>query len=308
MFAPALAVLLVTAMTAAAELSGEREILFPEIAAVAAGTLAAPKHPWNTDPLRLFLSLAAGSVIGTATVLLIPLPLAVQLCIAFLISSLMLAFSRTTFAPMISSVVLPVMLGTRSAVYPVSAVLLTAAVIGCRLLTETHGLRSPEPFTPEPKPDRRALTDLLLRWGLGCLVILFAVKSGQRLIAAPPLLVAYTEFWRPGAAAQRKPLPFCLMLTGCAALGALLRYPALHFGIRQFPAAGVTVLLVLLLMRRTGLWLPPAAALSLLSFLVPEQTLLLYPVQVFAGTLFFMGLAMLHGRIDALNQMHPADK
>ena len=296
MLAPALAVLLVTAMTAAAELSGEREILFPEIAAVAAGALAAPKRPWNTDLPRLFFSLAAGSVIGTAIVLLIPFPRTVQLCIAFLISSLMLLFSRTTFAPMISAVVLPVMLGTRSYVYPVAAVLLTAAVIGCCLL------REPVPYSPEPKPDRRALTDLLLRWGLGCFVILFAVKSSQRLIAAPPLLVAYTEFWRPGAAAQRKPLPFCLMLTGCAALGALLRYPAVHFGFYQFPAAAVTMLLVLLLMRRTGLWLPPAAALALLSDLVPAQTLLFYPIQVLAGSLFFTGLAMLHGSIDALQR------
>lgn len=39
----ALTVLTVMLMTAAAEFSGEKEILFPEIAAIAAGALIAPK-------------------------------------------------------------------------------------------------------------------------------------------------------------------------------------------------------------------------------------------------------------------------
>ena len=41
-------------MVAAAEITGEREIIFPEITAIAMGALAAPKQVWNTSKLRLF--------------------------------------------------------------------------------------------------------------------------------------------------------------------------------------------------------------------------------------------------------------
>ena len=121
----ALAVLTVMVMTAAAELSGEKEILFPEIAAIAAGALIAPKFAWKTSKLRLFVLICIGSVIGLLISMFVPFSVSVKLCIAFLAASLLFRFSGTTFAPVISSVVLPVMLGTDSVIYPIAAAVLT---------------------------------------------------------------------------------------------------------------------------------------------------------------------------------------
>ena len=297
---PFCAVLLVTAMTAAAELSGEKEILFPEIAAIAAGAFAAPKFAWNVSFPRMLLMLSAGAVLGTLTVLL-PAPYAVQVCLAFLAASVMLLVSRTTFAPMISAVVLPVMLQTKSPVYPVSAVILSAAVIAVRLLLQACGVLQKPEYHPEPKPSQRAAADLIVRWLLGSLVIVFAILTKHNLICAPPLLVAFTEFWKPGSAGQKKPFAVSIMIAFCAVLGAGMRELALFFGVYQFPAAGIAMTLVLLLMRRTGLYIPPAAALAVLAFLIPERAVLLYPVLVFAGALFMTGIASLHGKFVLLS-------
>lgn len=288
--------LLVTAMTAAAELSGETEILFPEMAAVSAGALVFPEFAWNVSPLRMLLMLFCGAVTGTLIVRFVPLPFAAQLCLAFLAASVLLLCSRTSFAPVISAVVLPVMMQKGSAVYPAAALLLTAAVIAARCAAERKKLLMPVQFEKMPMPDRRDTARLLLNWCFGCFVILFAVRSGQRMIAAPPLLVAYTEFCRPGSRAQRQPLRISLMIALCALTGALLRYAAVTLGVFAFPAAGLAYAFVLAMMSDTGLFLPPAAALTLLAFLVPERALLLYPVQVLAGALFFTGLAAVHGR------------
>ena len=48
---------LAAGMVAAAELLHEKEIIFPEITAIAIGALAAPRQVWNTSRLRLLLTI-----------------------------------------------------------------------------------------------------------------------------------------------------------------------------------------------------------------------------------------------------------
>ena len=43
-----LTVIVIAIMIAASEVLGEREIIFPEIAAIAVGMLLAPRRPWQT--------------------------------------------------------------------------------------------------------------------------------------------------------------------------------------------------------------------------------------------------------------------
>ena len=44
---------------------------------------------------------------------------------------------------------------------------------------------------------------------------------------------------------------------------------------------------MILLLIRTGIFLPPAGALTLLAMLIPESAVLLYPVEVTAGVIVF---------------------
>ena len=292
----AAAVLLITAMAAAAELTGEREILFPEIAAIAAGALVSPKLAWNVSDIRMLATIGIGSVLGLFVVLALPLPLVVQMSLAFLCASVLMMLSRTSFAPLISSMVLPVMLQTRSVIYPVSAIILTASVILLKRLFERTGALEKADFKPSPKHKRSDVYDLLIRWIIGSIVITAAVISGFKLIAAPPLLVAFTEFWRPSSKAQKKPVKIGLLITVCAILGAAARYAALHIGFYQFIAAGAAVAVVFVIMKKTQLFVPPAAALTVLAFLIPKDSVLLYPLQVMIGAAVFIGISLLHGK------------
>ena len=66
--APLMTILLVLCMCAAAELTGNQEILFPEIAAIAAGALLRKKAAWNTDGLHILGMIAAGAFAGVLIV------------------------------------------------------------------------------------------------------------------------------------------------------------------------------------------------------------------------------------------------
>lgn len=293
-----LAVLTVMLMTAAAELSGEREILFPEIAAIAAGALIAPKFAWKTSKLRLFVLICIGSVIGLLISMFVPLSVSVKLCIAFLAASLLFKCSGTTFAPVISSVVLPVMLGTNSVVYPIAAALLTFLILMARVLIEKLGIAEKAEFSPEPMPDKRAFVELFARWLVGSAVIAAAVGTGFKFAAAPPLLVAFTEFCRKDSAVRKRPAAITLMIVGCALVGTLFRYVFTLFGGKIFIAAGLTMLFVCIIMKSAKLFVPPAAALSVLAFLIPNEAVVTYPFQIAVGTVIFAFAGIVFGKVS----------
>lgn len=296
----ALAVLTVTIMAAAAEFSGEKEILFPEIAAIAAGALIAPKLAWKTGRLQLFVLICIGSATGLIISMLVPFSVSAKLGIAFSAASVLLLFSGTTFAPVISSVVLPVMLGTSSVIYPISAAVLTFLILMERLLIEKLGAAEKTEFTPEPKPDKTAFISLLARLIVGCIVITAAVGTGFKFAAAPPLLVAFTEFCRKDSAVRNKPLPIMLMIVGCAFVGVVCRYVFTLLNWKMFIAAGVTMFLVCMVMRAAKLFVPPAAALSVLAFLIPDETVITYPFQIAVGTVIFAFAGIVLGKFSEL--------
>lgn len=295
----ALTVLTVMLMTAAAEFSGEKEILFPEIAAIAAGALIAPKFAWKTSKLRLFVLICIGSVLGLLISMFVPLALSVKLCIAFLAASLLFQFSGTTFAPVISSVVLPVMLGTNSVIYPIAAAVLTFLILMERMLTEKLEIAEKSEFSPEPMPDKNALVRLAARWLIGSIAIVLAVGTGFGFAVAPPLLVAFTEFCRKNSAVRKKPVAITLLIAGCALVGAVCRSVFTLLGWKMFAAAGVTMLIVCIIMKSAKLFVPPAAALSVLAFLIPEEAVITYPLQIAAGTVIFVLVGRIFGKMKS---------
>lgn len=292
----ALAVLTVMLMTAAAEFSGEKEILFPEIAAIAAGALIAPKFAWKTSKLRLFVLICIGSVLGLLISMFVPLALSVKLCIAFFAASLLFQFSGTTFAPVISSVVLPVMLGTNSVIYPIAAAMLTFLILMERMLTEKLGIAEKSEFSPEPMPDKNTLVRLAARWFVGSIAIVLAVGTGVGFAVAPPLLVAFTEFCRKDSAVRKKPAAITLLIVGCALVGTVCRSVFTLLGWKMFAAAGVTMLIVCIIMKSAKLFVPPAAALSVLAFPIPEEAVVTYPLQIAAGTIIFVLVGRIFGK------------
>lgn len=96
--------------------------------------------------------------------------------------------SRTSFAPLISAGVLPVMLESKSMVYPIAAMALTGLLVLLRLALEQGGQKEKAPFTPLPPPDKSQWLRLLARCGIGAACI------GWRWDSTPPLPLR-PRFW-----------------------------------------------------------------------------------------------------------------
>ena len=290
----ALTVLIITLMVGASELLGEREIIFPEIAAIAAGMLLVPQRPWQTSRTRVLVLISLSAVVGLAVSVLLPLPLWEKMSVAFLLAQVLLIFGGTSFAPLISAAVLPVMLSTESMVYLIAAVLLTAQILLVNYLLERLGLRALEPYHPVHPPEGHAWGRVSLRCLLGVLCIAAAVSLHARYMAAPPMLVAFTEFMNPVNRAKEHPVKAVGLIALCAFAGAASRLVlSVMLGLPLTAAAAAAAMILIWLLREFGLYLPPAAALTVLAMLIPEGDLLVYPVEILVGIAALMGLAKL---------------
>ena len=208
--------LLVGLMVGVAELLNEKEIIFPEITALAVGYMVAEKRSWKVNGKRMLLLITVCATVGVLIVRYSGLALFPQMIIAFSFAQILFMFSGTTFAPFVSAIVLPVMMQTKSFIYPISAVVLTILVIGFHQLFIKMKIREDEEYIPVMLNSKDDIIDTALRIACVAIVGFVAIYFNYKFIIAPPLLVAFTEFSRPRNKFRNKPIKTVLVITGCA--------------------------------------------------------------------------------------------
>lgn len=286
-------VLLAAVMAGAAELLGEMEIIFPEITALTVGAIAAPKQSWRVSRVRMILLIALCSLLGIFTVRFSPLPKAANLALVYAVCQALYLLSRTSFAPMISAAALPVLMGTETYIYPLSAVTMTALTALAQYILERCGRYEAEEFHPLPKPDRRKWICAGIRSVEAGALAFPLIHFSVQFCIAPPLLVAFTEFSSPQSRARAKPLKTVLIITACALAGALLRLIlCIRLGAPLTLGISLSVAAALLVMALAGQYIPPAGALGVLPFIIPQEAVLVYPAEIFCGAAVFMLLAL----------------
>ena len=129
-------------MTLASELTGEKEIIFPEITALAIGYIVAEKRSWHVNSIRIVVLITLCAIAGVLIVRSRFAGILPEILIAFALCQLIFMYSGTTFAPFVSAVILPIMMQTESFVYPASAFVLTLIIVALHTLFLKCGIRS----------------------------------------------------------------------------------------------------------------------------------------------------------------------
>ncbi|MCR5608907.1 MAG: hypothetical protein K6G26_07575 [Lachnospiraceae bacterium] len=302
-------VCIIVLMIFVAEVTGEKEIIFPEIAAIAVGMFMAPKRSWQTSKVRVLILIIISAVLGLGISILLPFPLWIKMALGFFICQFILAYSGTGFAPLISATVLPVLLGTRSMVYLMAAIVLTSLIILVRVLFEKLGLKEYEQFQTVDYPDIKDYKNITAKIVIGTLCIYTALKFNFRFMVAPPMLVAFTEFMNRDNKTRRTPVKAVILVTLCALCGTASRYVICSkLGLGLTIAAFAAIVLIAVILERFKLYMPPAAALGILAMLIPESMIIIYPIQIFAGMILLMGIAILYNDVDIRNLIEGSRK
>ena len=284
--------LLVGLMVGIAELLNEKEIIFPEITALAVGYMVAQKRSWKVNGKRMLLLITICATVGVLIVRYSGLALFPQMIIAFSFAQILFMFSGTTFAPFVSAIVLPVMMQTKSFIYPISAVVLTILVIGFHQLFLKMKIREDEEYIPVMLNSKDDIIDTALRIVCVAIVGFVAIYFNYKFIIAPPLLVAFTEFSRPRNKVRNKPIKTVLVITGCALVGSLSRYLlTIKLELTLTVSALIATLIMLLILTYTKMYMPPVGAITILSMIIPEISVITYPLQIFVGSVVIILLS-----------------
>lgn len=287
-----ISVLLVGLMVFASEFLYNHEIIFPEIAAIAIGAMISPKMAWNVSKPRIFICIVICAVLGMLIVRFLPLPIWAQMIVGYIIAQAVLIASKTGFAPMISAMVLPIMLQTTTPVYIASAVIFTVLILLCRIILEKAKILELSQYEKTSRIDKADYARLLIRTLFAALIIVAGILTGWGFIAAPPLLVAFTELSGTKCPERKRLIAVPVIITFGALVGTGFRY--LFTAILGFPlwlSAMAAILAVMLLMCGVKMYVPPAGAIAILAMLIPEDVIVLFPIEIFAGICVLTALA-----------------
>lgn len=282
-------VLLVMLMTLFSEVLNEKEIIFPEITALAVGYMVAKKRSWKVNGKRMLSLITVCAILGVGIVRYLNAPILVEVVVAYSFAQVLFMYSGTTFAPFVSAIVLPVMMQTESIIYPISAFALTLLIIIFHNVFIFLGIREDEDYIPVKLNLEEDKLDAAIRILCVTLMASVAFMSEFRFIIAPPLLVAFTEFSRPRNKTRNKPVKTVCVITLCAMVGVVSRYVcAIKLSLPLTVAAVIATSIMLIILNKTEMYMPPVGAITMLSMIIKKEILFTYPIQIFVGSVVIM--------------------
>lgn len=275
-------------MCFAAELFNDREIIFPETAALTVGAWLLPQSPWRVSRPKMVLLMTLSAFAGITVVRCITAPMPVKLLIGFVFSAICLTLSNTTVYPLISACILPIMMSTESIVYPVSVLAITLIIAAVNLILEKSGINQ-SPHYSDQKPDIGSAAVLWIkRTVIFSAALLPAVITGEYFIIAPPLIVTFVEF-SPYISAKR-PLRTVICICASAATGFGARCLMEFLSFPLWLCACIAMPGLFVIFSASDRIFPPAGAAALLPLIISRYKLFLYPVEIIIGCFLLMGL------------------
>jgi hypothetical protein len=288
-----LGLLMIVLMVGLAEWLGEKEIIFPEVAALIMGLWIIDKKVWTISRPMVVVLMTVSALFGIFLVRYSPLPIFANIAISFAFTSLCLYFSRTNLIPIISASMLPVLLDTHSWIYPLSVFSMSLVLVGVQWIFEKIGLREFVNIHTKKSSYEHALVHWFKLFVGFLFIAAIPVYTGQMYFIVPPLVVTFVEFASSSAGFRNRPVQIFFVLVVSASLGDLFQY-FLH-GLLGFSEVNTVLLLfacLFLFIEVVGEPFAPACAIALIPMLIPLQNVVFYPLQVAGGAALFLLVAM----------------
>lgn len=270
----------IAAMVAAASFWNNREIILPEIAAMAVALWVYREQNWMRHPEKVFLWPTATALLGYG-INLLAIPFIAKLVLVLAGMLLFFLLFRYSLAPALATGFLPVVTNATSlsfiAAVLVSSLALMLVVVLARLRTDT---------------DRTALVQPRLMAVYAAIHLAWigaAALAGQvHLAVLPPVTVVVYESLHMKMYSWRMLFKQTAVLTLSAATGVLLSTLIDHWVVAVLLALALMWLVLHLFKMR----MPAAYAFPLLAYVFPQEALFMVPVAALLACLFSLGLVL----------------
>lgn len=292
-------ILMALLMVFVAEISGEKEIIFPEICALTIGAWISEQQPWNTNKRLIFFLMSFAALFGVLVVKYVHCPLIFQVCLCFAFTGFILTLCKTNFIPIISACILPVYLRTDSWIYPISVCAMALIIIIAQWYMEKMHFRPVNNFIPcdfDLKVQVIKWSKLLIVFGL---LALIPFKTHQIYFLAPPLIVMFTELANPQSPARKRPQYIVGLMTFGAFTGCVIRLLLnSYFQLPLSICTAVACVILFAALDKLKINFPPAGAILLIPMILDENLLIRFPIEVFIGAVVLCIASLLLFRED----------
>lgn len=288
----ALSVLVLAFMAGMADYFGEKELIFPEVAALSVGLWIVPKRIWNIHSIEVPFIMTLSAVTGVLIVRYVAAPMFVQFTLAFGIAALFIMFFHIPLVPALAAMLLPVLLDTRVWSYPLSVALMTTLVAYGSVLMRRFDLKP----ALSPVSLRSGITaGNLWHWISSYLLLLpllfVSTTYGFLFAIVPPVVIILIELSNPSNMFRSRPVALLGAVAVITAIGTLSRLILLEwFQLPYVVALPVAYTLSLIYMFRGHLMFPPLPALAVIPFILPDSYLL-YPLEATVGGAYAIVMA-----------------
>ncbi|MDU4760745.1 MAG: hypothetical protein E6X77_05565 [Clostridium perfringens] len=300
-----ISLVLILAMVSIAEITGEREIIFPEVAALVVGSWVLEKQPWKVSKVGLVGLMTLCSIVGVFIVRYVNLGLTMEVLIGLVFTGLILKLSKTTLVPIISACILPIVLRTETWVYPISVFILTILIVSIKYFIEDYGVSEVREEFKEEITKLERNTSLRKKEFIRLLKIFitvgiltyFSVKFNITLLIAPPLIVAFIELTNEHCKFRQRSKSLLLLFIVVAILGFIFR-----IGFNEYLGLPLWLCIIFLLislficLEIFNMYFPPVAAIAVLPMLLTSKQVMFYPFQIAIGCFIFITIAMIFFR------------
>lgn len=287
-------IVIVVIMVLMSEVFKEREFIFPEITALAVGAWLAPKQVWKTSRIKLIILISLFAVFGVVLVRYINIDIYFKVILGFVVCLFGLYVSKTTFAPLISAMILPVIVNSESWLYPIFATMMAVLIVLGQMFLEKYGYSYNFKYVPVENNLEETWYLNLKRVGALMIVAFIAIKLSLPFLIAPPLIVAFVELSSNHPKLRSQVMKLLILLFIMAFTGA---YGRLLFNeICKLPltfSALISVVIMIIIMQGLKIYFPPAGALAILPLLIEVNKLVIYPFVVTLGFVIFIVIAFI---------------
>lgn len=292
-----MAVAITILMVAVSFFMGEKEIIFPEIAALATGFFLAPKIPWNASPVKFVFLMTFSSFVGLALSAWLPVHIMLKIFIGIVFSATLLTIFKSNLYPLLSACILPIIMNTQSLYYSLSVFVLTLIIVLgkmflCKAKLGDNIIKNEDNFVPKSFLFWIIITVVLMLYSV------FPVFSTTVLLVAPPLMVMFVELVSENEKFKGKEILVLTVTVLCGFIGAFSRWGFCEIlGFSSILSAVVTVALVIIIFEVFKIYFPPAAALAFLPLIIDSSQLLLYPVYIIVTASIITGSVMIYRKV-----------
>ncbi|QBQ40838.1 hypothetical protein E2P86_06605 [Sphingobacterium psychroaquaticum] len=271
---------LILLMICAAIVLQDREIILPELAALATGCFVYMKPEWTSRPWELFKLPSITAIIGFG-INMTTFSLVLKLILVVSAMLLVLTWLRNYLAPALATGLLPVITNATSPTFLAAIFILTFLLAWAVASFKTKNTSTPAQ-TPQfnlQKGDIAAYLTIIIGWMGFCFY-----TDRMDMAATPPVLVVAFESIQKQMYTRKVWLKQIFLLTIAALIGSLT---TTYFS-NMILGASTSFLAIYLVLHISKFKLPPAYAMALLPLILPTQPPLHFTIKVFLMALFIL--------------------